>query len=105
MLMAKFLVKMPIKALYGGGTVFYMMTYIKSILQLILLVGNLAYYGLATGRIPLERMISHTYTPLQRIKTSQSWKHGIRTMWTYMIFSTCHCLSLPMRNSSYCRRN
>jgi hypothetical protein len=105
MQMVKFLVKMQIKALSSGETVFYMMIYIKSIHQLISSVGNLAYYGLATGRNLLERMISCTYSPLQRIKTSQFWKHGIRIMWIYMIFLTCLCLSLPMRNSTYCRMN
>jgi hypothetical protein len=105
MIMDKFLVKMPTKALSGGGTVFYMMTYIKSTLQLMSSAGNLVYYGLPIGRIPSEKMISHTYTPLLRIKISQFWKLGTRTRWTYMIYLTCHCLSLPMRNSSYCRRN
>jgi hypothetical protein len=80
MQMVKYLVKMPKKALFGGRTIFYLMIYIKSTLQLMSSVGNLAYYGLAIGRTPLERMISHTCTPLQRVKTSHFWKLGIRTM-------------------------
>jgi hypothetical protein len=68
--MAKFLVKMPTKAFLGGRDAFYLMTYIKSILQLMSSVGNHVYYGLAIGRIPLERMISPTSTPLQRINKS-----------------------------------
>jgi hypothetical protein len=68
-------------------------------------VGIPVCYGQVTGRIPLERMIYPTSSPLQRINTSLFWKPEIKTMKSSMICLTFLFQSLHMRNSIPFRKN